>query len=479
MRVALVDGAYTARSLIANAQRCLNLYPEANAQPDAPAPMTHYPTPGLSLLQTAPGAIGYRGLYRASNGDLYGVVGTQVFYISPRWVFTRLGSIAPAATPVSMADNGLTLVLVDGSAAGYTVDLTSRAFTPISDPSFYGADRVDYLDTFFLFNRPGTAQFYISLSESASFDPLDIAAKTGYPDPLAAVIVMHREVWLIGTLKSEIWYDAGAADFAFQAMPGAFVEHGCIAKYSIAAQDLSVYWLSQDLQGNAIVMQGSGYQATRISTHAIEHEFATYVRVSDAIAYVYQQDGHAFYVLNFPSADKTWVFDAATGLWHQRAWLDGNGMEHRQRAICCANAYGKIVVGDWENGKLYALALDSYTDDGAPIKRLRAFPHLLNDGKRVFYRRFVADMAVGTDDGMRDGTSAAAPPMISLRWSDTRGASWGNAIEQSLGDAGRYLTNIQFQRLGMARDRVFELSWSVPAPTALNGAFIELQSAAT
>lgn len=47
-RIPLIGGAYQAKSIIANAQRCVNLYPEANPQSDQPpSPATHYPTPGL------------------------------------------------------------------------------------------------------------------------------------------------------------------------------------------------------------------------------------------------------------------------------------------------------------------------------------------------------------------------------------------------------------------------------------------------
>jgi len=66
------------------------------------------------------------------------------------------------------------------------------------------------------------------------------------------------------------------------------------------------------------------------------------------------------------------------------------------------------------------------------------------------------------------------PPMISLRWSDDRGASWSQPLTQPLGQAGQTEINLQWRRLGMARDRVFELSWSSPVKTALNGAFIDV-----
>lgn len=101
-RVPLSGGAYQSRSLIAAAQRQVNLYSENNAPGPigvggvatsiAPTKTTLYPTPGLVSLATPPAGEG-RGLYRASNGTLYAVVGPTLYSVSPTWVYTALGSI--------------------------------------------------------------------------------------------------------------------------------------------------------------------------------------------------------------------------------------------------------------------------------------------------------------------------------------------------------------------------------------------------
>jgi hypothetical protein len=116
-------------------------------------------------------------------------------------------------------------------------------------------------------------------------------------------------------------------------MNGAFIQHGCAAKYSVAQMGDALFWLSQDKQGGNVVLKGQGYQAERISTHAIEVAIASYAVKSDAIGYTYQQEGHQFYVLTFPTADRTWVYDLVTGEWHERVWLDSDGVEHRHRGI--------------------------------------------------------------------------------------------------------------------------------------------------
>jgi hypothetical protein len=104
-----------------------------------------------------------------------------------------------------------------------------------------------------------------------------------------------------------------------QRIQGAFNELGCAAPYSVAKMDNGLFWLGRDRRGEGIVYRANGYSGVRISTHAVEWQIQQYADMSDAIAYTYQQDGHSFYVLVFPSANTTWVYDAATQAWHERA----------------------------------------------------------------------------------------------------------------------------------------------------------------
>lgn len=496
-RLPLLGGAYAARSIIANAQKCINLFPERNPR-DAPVPLTHYQRPGLRQLATGLDALPVRGLYRASNGNGYCVIGSKVYSISATWVLTQLGVLTIAnSTPVSMIDNGTTLWLVDNSQFGYTIDLATNAFAQIVDPTgtFMGATRVDYIDTFMLWNVLGTKDFGATHSNSIVFDPLYIAGKTDYPDPLVTLIVNRHEILLLGQLKSEIWYDAGNPLFPFAELPGAYIEHGCVAPFSVAATDISVFWLGMDLQGQGLVFRQRGYETKLVSNHAIAYairKMANAGTIADAVGYCYQQDGHVFYVLIFPSGDQTWVFDDSIGepteAWHQRAWTDSDGVLHRDRTNCHAFLNGTNVVGDWQNGTLYALDLDTYTDavgvaTPGPISFIRTFPHIgaavapngqpiMADGKRVQFTQFLADLECG--DGPLDSTGA--PPQIGLRWSDDRGKTFGQTVLQSAGDPtlpGRYLTEPQWRGLGIARDRIFELSYSIAGPAALNGGWVE------
>ncbi len=485
-KIALTAGAYEARSAIADAQRCINLYAEKNPN-DSPFPETYYPTPGTPIWDTAPVAGEVRAEYTASNGNLYIVVNENVYYVLVG-VWTLLGTLTTDTGFVSIKDNTLACVIVDGTPNARVIKLSDNTFGNMDATNFYACDMVDYVDTYLLFNRKGTNQFFFSLSNAdysmltggTGFDPLDIAAKTGGNDNIIGLKVMHRELWLIGERTSEVWFDAGATDFAFQAMPGAFVEHGCSAVGSIAKYDLAVYFLGQDSSGANVVFEGSQYRVKPISTLAINREIATYADVSDALGFTYLQEGHIFYVLIFPAANVTWVYDIGEQKWHRRCWSNTNGVLNRWRANCFTIYGRKLLVGDFENGNIYELDLDTYLDSfdgstGTPITRIRSFPHTTEENDRLIHKNLIAAMEVGN----KMSTVSNDNDYVSCRWSDNAGRSYGEAVIQSLGETGGYIASIQWNRLGLARDRVYELSWSAPVKTSLQGVYLEVIKAAT
>ncbi len=534
-RIPLTLGSYQARSIIASAQRCCNLYQEKN--PDgSPVPFTYYPCPGLRLLAVPPLPLQARCLYNTTNNSLYAVIGNGVYFVSPTWVFIKVGTITTYTGICSMVDNGTTIVLVDGSPNGYQIDLITRVMTPITAATngpppqslgvydFQGGVRVDVLDGYIITNDPGLRSFRSTYLNRITWDSLWFALKNGFSDNLVAVVVQKREIWMIGARTTEIWFNAGLSDFPFAIMPGPFIQHGCAAPYSIAAHNGLVYWLSQDQSGKNILARGEGYKATPVSTPAQVTEWSKYPSTQDAIGFCFQQNGHSFYQITFPSADKTWRYDETTQQWHEPVWTDASGNEHRHRANCAAFAYGLNVVGDWENGRLYSLDPEAYTDDGQPMMFERGFPHLVNDGSRVSYPGFMLDMEAGSatqelpretlndqtgkaftdetgdpflvtgaldpsknylaptpDLPLRapDGTSLGvfgSPASdggfeVQLTWSDDRGRTYGNPVTQKSA-TGNYLGVMQWSRLGMARDRVFRVRGTIPGKFAINGAFL-------
>lgn len=496
--IPLTSGAYSGESYIANAQRCINMYPEKNPAESHPEfPMSHYVRPGLPILGNPPAAGVGRCLYAATNGDLYAIIGQSAYYIDPNWTFTALGNlIADVSTPAYMADDGADIIVVDGSPQGYDILMATRVLTQIGDPNFLGSDRADYLDTFFILNKPGTNQWYCSLSDQVSFNALFVGIKTAWPDNILCVVAIEREAWLFGPRKSEPWYNAGSTPFPFQLTPGVIIEQGCVAKYSPQKMDAYVYWLSQSPEGARIAMRGtSSNVAQRISTHAIENEWLDYPRVDDAIGSVYQIKGHSFYSIHFPTADRTWVYDAATEQWWEDASFDANGIQHRSRAAFTAYAYGKNMALDWATGTLYQLDKNTLTDAGVPIPWIRSFPHFINELQQVTLAAVWADVETGTRAGTAETPQFHSPwssgfssgfgpltkierPTVSLRLSRNGGAKFGNNRLKGRISSGNYRSMMRWRGNGLARDWVIELSSTAEMCGVLNGAYVDPISAA-
>jgi hypothetical protein len=457
-----------ARSVNAADARMVNLFPEI--VPEAgkePAFLNR--APGLKLeLSVGTGPI--RGLWVLA-GNLYVVSRDKLYKVNPAYAVTELGTVSGTSGPVSMADNG-TQLFVACNGPSYIYNSLTNVFQQITDTDFPGAVTVGYLDGYFVFNEPNSQKIWVTgLLEGTSVDPLDFASAEGSPDGVVGIIADHGQLWVYGTNSIEVWYNSGNADFPFSRIQGAFNELGCAAAYSLAKMDNGLFWLGKDARGQGMVYRANGYSGQRISTHAIEWHIQQYGNLSDAIGYTYQQDGHSFYVLIFPAADTTWVYDVATQAWHERAGFV-NGDFTRHRSNCQAFFGTKVMVGDYQNGNVYSFDLDDYSDNGSIQKWLRswrALPTGQNNLKRTAHHSLQLDCESGTGLNLGQGSD----PQVMLRWSDDGGHTWSNEHWVGIGKIGEYYRRAIWRRLGMTmklRDRVYEVSGTDPVKIAIMGA---------
>lgn len=469
-----IGPSYLKRSPNVDAQRCVNLYPEANESGDSKErePMALFGTPGLNLQCTlASGPV--RGIYTSSFGVVYAVGGNILYQVNSDFSTTVLGTLNTATGSVSMADNGLQLFVVDGPN-GYYWTFGDSTFTVVTDPAFLGANFVTYQDGYFIFNQPSSGNFYLSGLLATTFDALDFGSSSGNPNNLISIVSINRNLWLLGQYTTAIFYNTGAEDFPFAQIEGGFMSIGIAAPFSLTKMGVYLFWLGQGFEGPGIVYMANGYTPQRISTHAVEQAIQSYSTISDATAFCYQDEGHGFYQLNFPTANATWVFDLATNLWHERAYTN-DGVLERHRADCYAFGYGKRLVGDYANGNIYDLSNTTYTDNGAYITRKRVAPHVSNDGNRVFISELRLDIESGVGlDGIQQGTD----PQIMMRFSDDGGHSWSNEKWVSMGKIGQKRWRANWRRLGASRDRLFDVTITEPVKIVIVGADIFLEPGA-
>jgi hypothetical protein len=436
-------------------------------QEGAKSPVALFSAPGLASFASV-GSGPIRGMH-VMDGVLYVASGGEIYRVSSAGTATLIGPIPADPGPVYMVDNGVQIFLVT-NPNGYIV--TSTTITAITDYDFPGAASCAYLDGYGIFNDPDTGRFYITgLNDFSAVDALDFATAESSPDDILRVFVDHRELWLFGSDSIEIWVNTGNADFPFERQPGTILERGTASGASVAKMDSSVFWLGSD----KIIYRAQGYQPVRISTHPIEQAIAGYSTISDAEAFCYTLDGHAYYVLTFPTEGATWVYDASTQQWHERDSRASDVSLGRWRAQSYAYCYGKHLVGDFTTGTVWEMSPFVYAEGDEDLVRMVQFPPLYAEGKRAFMSSLEVDMEVGV--GLSSGQGSA--PQIMLQWSDDGGNTWSNEHWRDIGGIGNYRTRVTWERLGSFRQRTIRLSVSDPVRCVIYSAQAEIVGGAS
>lgn len=417
MRIPIATQSASGRSKPLTIERLVNMYAE-KAPSGAKSPVVAHGCPGLTRFADID-TRRTRGLYRTpADGRLYTVVRNTLYFVDSDGNPTALGTIDGAGR-VGMSDNGLQLCIVTG-ASGYTYS-TVEGLQQITDPGFPGADTVTFLDGYFIFSNstPGQrGQFFISsLLDGQVYDATEFATAESYPDNLLRVFADHSQLLLFGTETIEIWFNAGAADFPFVRAQGSVIEQGLGARWSVEKLDETVVWLDNE----GMVRRLEGNTPVRISTHAIEYDISR-GDWGNATAWSYVEEGHQFYVLTVPARDLatqkagTYVFDAATQLWHERK----SYRQDYSRSGFYARAYGKHITADIDIGRLYVQSLDVYEEDGEHLIAEMQFPQIQNDGRRFIVHRLQLDMEVGVGLGGTDQSITEDPYiLLPLTYDDT------------------------------------------------------------
>jgi hypothetical protein len=369
---------------------------------------------------------------------------------------------------------GTYTVSASQTVSSTTIYAMNWTVLPANDGPFEGGGTVDITDNYFVYNKPNSQLFAASDLLSPITDPLSFASKDGSPDDLVSIIVDRREVYLLGEMSSEVWINSGAVPFPFTRIPGTSTQQGIAAQYSMSRMGNSFAYVSKNNRGEAMIVRMNGYFPERISTHAVETTLVNQ-NVSDALAWTYQLEGHEVYVVTFPSIGDnglTWAFDQTTGLWHKWLYRNNQNEFERHRGNCCAFFNQQVLVGDYENGKIYQLSRNYYTDDGQPIRRIRRAPHITSDLQRQYFH----ELQIQFQPGVGLSTGQGDDPQAMLRWSNDGGSTWSNEYWTTIGKQGKYLNRAIWRRLGFSRDKVFEVSISDPVKAVIISANLKAEA---
>lgn len=468
MRIDLVGDGYKGWSLPFNAERTINLFPiYDNNGKDITA---LYGTAGLSLFATLGSGAIREGFKSNKNGRVFFVSGNIVYELESNGTGTNRGTLDQSSGNLTITENETQLAICDGVSI-YIFTYSSNAFEKVIDPDLPSVGTVTSLDSYFIANQTGTGKFYISaVGDGTSWNALDFASAEASPDKIERVFGALGQLWCFGSSVSEIFANTGASDFPLEKVSGGDFEVGILAPYTVKAVGNTIFWLGQDKYGRGTIYETTSVTPKPISTPAINMLLERATSPEDIVAWVYQEKGYTFYVLTGGGLETSIVYNITNGLFHERAYSNIDGAYEQHRGRCCVFAFGKQLVGDRENGNIYEMSMDIYSDNGEDIVRERIYKHLFNEAEKI---RFASlDIGVETGVGLQNGQGSN--PKIALSISMDGGRTYGTVYTEDIGKAGNYFDTISFRRLGVSESMTFKMKISDQIKVAIFGSYLRV-----
>lgn len=465
MRYPLFGTGQKGTSVNVSSQRRLNVFAEMPVDPDK-GQLVLYGTPGLDPFLGS-GSLPWRG--GLSVGDnLYAVRGDTAYSINNAATETAIGTVGTSSGWVDIFDDRANVMFLDGDS-GYVYNIAAATFTQIVSPDFpSGAKSGTWSDQTFIV-EDGTSVAISALGDPLTWDAADRKESESNPDGIVRVTSDHGELVVFGDQSIEFWGNTGAADFPYERIGSGVAEWGIAAKRSLAkfpvrdGESSMILLAKKKGMTNVQVCVIVGYTLKPVSNPSLEAEINSYSSVADATAGTYMDRGHPFYQINFPTANKSWLYDGLTGLWSERS----TGTD-RHRGEIFVEFLNTTKVSDFANGNIYTLDHDTYTDNGVAIISEADTRHVFDES-----RSCIGSLRLDLETGV--GNSDVEDPQVMLKVSKDGGHTWSSEVWRPIGKVGEYNKQVFFYRLGSAFDWVFRFRITDAVKRVFVGGWIEIE----
>lgn len=462
----LIGPAYKARELPISAQVTKNLFPEVHSE--GRNIISLHTFPGLKVFSTL--SSNDRGMH-VMNGVLYAVSGSTLYSVDSSGTATSIGTVT-GPDFCDFADNGTQLLITTGATWYlYTVSggLQSDPDTDLVNPTTVG-----YINSQFIFDNNDTTSnigefITSSAGDGSSISSLDFATAEAHPDDIKHIVVNNQLVHFFGSESMEPWYNSGIGRPPFDRAQGGVRPYGVVGPWAVDKLNEFIYFVDN----NRVPRRMSSLGVEDIGTIPLASEWRDYVRADDCRVFCYILDKQKVMQVTFPVANRSWLYHEESNSWVQLS----DGVDNaRHRATSYQFVYGKHIVADHSNGKLYEMDFDTYTDNGNVIQRRRSTATIHGGlygvpGKELFYDGVFFDMQTG--EGLTTGQGV--DPEVMIRYSDDRGRTWSAEIWYPLGVGGDYLKRVELTQQGSAYERIYELTFSDPTEFTLVEAWADIE----
>lgn len=339
------------------------------------------------------------------NDFVFQVIEDRIYQVNSLGVVTAtFGPINNDGGPVQMAADQNTLGLVSARKL-YIISGGS-----LSAPTFpTGANPIGltFEKNYWVALADVLNQFYFT-DDPTTWDPADVQTSEADPGTTLAITKRSGEIWICGNRSSQGFSIGTDPNTPFIPRDGAVLPYGIRAPATLRRSGDSLIWLNRARDHEDEIIMVSGYNEQVISRGEVTNAIRRYAKeatIDDAIAWTYGFNDQLFYRICFPSARQgkgaSWEYNATLDEWGEVGfWNATTATFERDRGNTCVSAFGKLIVGDRANGKMYEMSPDVYDDDDERIRWVWRSPRLMDQqGRGVQYNRLdvFGEWGVGLD----------------------------------------------------------------------------------
>ena len=444
------------------------------------------PVPGIGLItRRRPGLLEFADVGTNKPGDglfywdnmemVIAVSAGNVFSISFEGKVTKLsGTFTGVSGVQAVFSDGQNLdgsgwLYIASKGLMYTTDGVNL-MTP-SDPNTPKATHVGWLNGRFVANEPGTNKFLFTDVNpktddmdnaywSSGDNPLTCEAKG---DKLLALTTAWQEINCWGSQGLEIWQDDGSSPFV--PLQSAYSEIGVEAPYAVIKVDNALFALCV-VDGKRVIIRLAG-RSPQIISEPIAKQLSEMVDVSTASCDVISCGGIAIVLFTFPVDRQSWAYDYKNDTWVRWGTFNKGTGTHGQfigQHSCFAKAWNKHLIQSSQDGKIYIIDRNLYTDSERLMVTYRRTGWI---DQGVWKRKRIEQLFIKGKVFPRDSHS---PSELMLRWRDDGSPVWSNWVILPLNpdQQGNFIHAMN--RMGLYRSRQYEFRISSPVDFALVGA---------
>lgn len=310
----------------------------------------------------------------------------------------KIGELQSTSGVVYISENNKPQILISDLKLLYIYDpLLTPSFQIITTSFIPGF--IDFHDTYFLcaasndsfYLPPANNTWRLSDSNDGSNghwpdDASHIGLLQTKPDNTEAVVRFPGKgnmVFVFGKTVIEPWFDVAYQLFPYQRNTGYNLDYGCLNPATIASMDQYVVWLGTNEKGGPIVFYSDGGKPIQITEDGFEYALQNMQNPSDSQAFIYRQDGHIFYHINFYTDNLSFFIDflsdGSKRIYHA---CDENGNYFIASSVAFFNNQYYFVSRN--NGNLYVFDTIYTTYDGEEIPRIRTCKNIRNQQQEPF-----------------------------------------------------------------------------------------------